>query len=150
MKIKCIICKISNCSLLEILHIFKSRFSQLIVKFDWWSYLQRATFKIHISSSYLFINTQQKLCSDSLLQLPVQEIHGCRLSTVAQACPSSGCWMNQHFKYTEQERVAHQTANSYLQNLATDFPPLLNTHVGLQTCSTHAIYSTAFQLQSTD
>ena len=60
MKIKCIICKIGNCSLLENLHIFKSWFSQL--KFPliakWWSYLERAAFKIHISSSYLFINTK--------------------------------------------------------------------------------------------
>ena len=68
---------------------------------------------IYISSSYWFINTQQKLCSHCLLQLPVWEIHGCRLYTVSHACPPSGYWTNQHFKYTQlktfvTERFKHK------------------------------------------
>ena len=105
MKIKCIICKIGICSILEILHIFKSWFFTIEFSFDCKMVVifGKSKFKMHISSSYLFINTQQKLCSHSLLQLPVWEIHGCRLYTVSQACPPSGYWMNQHFKYTQQQ-----------------------------------------------
>ena len=55
----------------------------------WWPYLERASFKLQISVSHLFLDAHWKPCSPSLLQLLMWKIHGCLLysGVSSRYCP---------------------------------------------------------------